>query len=371
MFADWFRRTFVKRLLAEIRMSKNEDRALQVAPISNIPFVRVDLGHVSNPVPLICQSEEFNATKDFFADSPSASRSLLTPVAQALLYTVIRNLRPDHVVEIGTYKAGTSEGLARALQANGNGMLHTVSPFDAERVAAIMPRWPTELKQRVRYHQMDSMAFFMQLDNENIRPDVVLIDGHHDYEFANFDVQASARRLTPGGFLFVDNVSQAGPYFASRDFMGQNPDWIDCAVRNPSPSGKEAAFDRDRTTISMTDFFVLRSPPYFTVGRRPMTFGEISWSADPVNGVKLTFYRPPTAGTLDVQCVLRGLRESRSPVELIGGTRAQLDDRSAEVHIPLLEPLATDGNYDIYKAEVWLAWSGDTPLALRALPLPY
>jgi predicted O-methyltransferase YrrM len=352
-------------------MAKNEDRALGVAPISDTPFARVDLARESNPVPLIFQSADFATTRDFFATSPSATRSLLTDTAQALLYTVIRNLQPDHVVEIGTYKAGTSESLARALHANGKGMLHTVGPFDAERVDAIMPRWPVELKQHTRYHQMDSMAFFMQLDNENIRPDLVLIDGNHDYEFANFDLQASARRLTPGGFLFVDNVSQAGPYFASRDFMFDNPDWIDCALKNLPTRGSEPAFDLTRATIPMTDFFVLRSPPYFAVGRRPRTFGLMPWSADPMNGIKIAFYRPPTAGTLDVQCVLRGFRETRSPVELIGGTRAQFDDRSAEVHIPLLEPLATDGNYDIYKAEVWLAWSGDTPLALRALPLPY
>ena len=84
---------------------------------------------VANPVPAIVRGTEFEATKRFFAAGPSSTRSLLTSTAQALLYTVIRNLRPNNVVEIGTYKGGTSETLCRALQANGFGTLHTVSPL--------------------------------------------------------------------------------------------------------------------------------------------------------------------------------------------------------------------------------------------------
>ena len=106
----------------------------------------------------------------YFADSPSATRALLTPKAQALLFAIIRNLRPEHVVEIGTYKGGTAEGMARAVQANGHGMVHTVSPFDVERFEPIAARWPAELRLHMRYHPIDSMAFFMVTDHERIRP---------------------------------------------------------------------------------------------------------------------------------------------------------------------------------------------------------
>jgi hypothetical protein len=106
-----------------------------VAPLSEIPFAPIDLGTVENPIPQIVRAPEFAETERYFREAPSATRSLLNETSQALLYTVIRNQRPEHVVEIGTYKGGTSETLCRALQANGRGTLHTLSPFDAELFA--------------------------------------------------------------------------------------------------------------------------------------------------------------------------------------------------------------------------------------------
>ena len=129
--------------------------SVEFAPIVDVPFVAVDLAEVANPVPAIVRGTEFEATKRFFAAGPSSTRSLLTSTAQALLYTVIRNLRPNNVVEIGTYKGGTSETLCRALQANGFGTLHTVSPYDVERFGAHYSYWPKELRKHVRYHSVE------------------------------------------------------------------------------------------------------------------------------------------------------------------------------------------------------------------------
>ena len=217
--------------------------AIAVAPLNDIPFARINLGAIENPTPLIARSPEFAETKRYFRDAPSAARSLLNESSQALLYTVIRNLQPDHVVEIGTYKGGTSETLCRALHANGHGTLHTLSPFDAELFAANSQWWPEELQRVVQYYPMTSMEFFIVSDTMKLAFDLVLVDGNHDYEFANFDIQSAARRLTPGGFIFIDNVSQAGPFLAATEFLAAHPDWIDCGVR-PLNTAREHAFDR-------------------------------------------------------------------------------------------------------------------------------
>jgi predicted O-methyltransferase YrrM len=350
-------------------MIQLDSRAPEVASVVDIPFPKIDFARVANPIPFICESTEFLLVKEFFATSPSATRSLLSDAAQALLYCVIRNARPDHMVEIGTYRAGTTEGLARALHANGTGILHTVSPFDAERVNAIMPYWPEELRRHVRYHQMDSMAFFMQIDVEHIRPDGVLIDGHHDYEFASFDLQASARRLKAGGFLFIDNVSQAGPYFACRDFVTSHPDWIDCGIEERPPSDIKA-FDDNRSKIPMTDLCVLRSPPFYVVGSRPVTFGEMYWSDKAVSGLRLSLQGRKDAGTLRVQCVLRAFSETRI-VELVTEATAPINHVTGQIDIPFQKPLMIDGEFDHYKIEPWLTWLGPISLALSALPVPY
>jgi predicted O-methyltransferase YrrM len=346
-----------------------EDASLVVMPIMDIgcPILNLDCG--TNPVRAIMQAPEFAETKRFFAESPSARRSLLTDVSQALLYSVIRNLRPEHVVEIGTYKAGTAEGLARAVLANGLGTVHTVSPFDAERFAAISANWPPELQLAVRYHRVDSMAFFMEADQERIRPGVVFIDGNHDYEFASFDIQATARRLLPGGFIFVDNVSQAGPYFATKDFLAHHPDWIDCGETSPDPD-ETKAFLPGRSNIPLTDFFVLRAPLLRTIGKRPQTFGMVQWSNADVHGLKLSLARPSRAGRLHLQCVLRAFSETRI-AEVVGEGHRTIGQDEREIDIALSNPIGTDGAYDSYTLEPWLTWLGDAPLSLDVLPVPY
>jgi predicted O-methyltransferase YrrM len=346
-----------------------DDGSLAVVPIEDIACPTIDLHRGGDPVRAILQAPEFAETKRFFAEGPSSMRSLLSDTAQALLYAVIRNLRPEHVVEIGTYKAGTSEGLARAVHANGLGIVHTVSPFDADHFAAISVRWPPELQHAVRYHCVDSMAFFMEVDKKGIRPGVVLIDGHHDYEFASFDIQATARRLLPGGFIFIDNVSQAGPYFAARDFLARHPDWVDCGEASAAPD-ETKAFVPARSSIPYTDLIVLRAPSLRTVGKRPQTFGDMPWTSAHVHGLKLSLANPSQAGTLHVQCVLRGFSETRV-IEVVGDGSRTISAGEKEIDIALSNPIGTDGPYDRYSLEPWLAWLGDAPLSLDAVPLPY
>jgi predicted O-methyltransferase YrrM len=47
---------------------------------------------------------------------------------------------------------------------------------------------------------------------------LVLVDGSHEYEFASFDIDAAPKRLERGGFIVIDNVSQAGPYCRDKGF---------------------------------------------------------------------------------------------------------------------------------------------------------
>jgi predicted O-methyltransferase YrrM len=345
------------------------DRSLEIGPITDIPWPLIALAECANPIPALAASPALGECERFFAKCPSATRSLLTPKAQALLFATIRNLRPDHVVEIGTYKGGTTEGLARAVQANGHGMVHTVSPFDVERFEPIAARWPVELRQRMRYHPIDSMAFFMVTDHERIRPGVVLIDGNHDYEFASFDIQAAARRLQPGGFIFIDNVSQAGPYFATRDFLLQHPDWTACDETPTLPSVTRA-FDGSRTTIPQTDFAVIRAPAHYSVGNRPKSFGEIPWTDVPVRGLRLSFARPPESGTLHIQCVLRGFSETLLS-EVVGEGESVIASVASDAEIALTAPIRMTGRFDSYVVEPWLVWPNGRSLALNVPPMPF
>ena len=291
-------------------MQESADAAVLFGPIADVPCPRVDLHALPDPVPAILGAPEFAKTTRYFAQSPGGRRSLLTDRSQALLYTLIRNMRPAHVVEIGTYRGGTAESLSRALHANDYGTLHTVSPFDAERFGPIFAQWPEELRRRTRYHPVDSMMFFMQIDQERIRPDLVLVDGHHDYEFANFDIEASARRLTPGGFILIDNVSQAGPYRAAEDFLASHPGWRDCGVTF-APPDKTKAFDVDRSRIPGADFYVLRAPFAYLIGEAPQTFGLLPWGEGQVRGSRSPDRAAPAPCMSNASCVRSPRRGSR------------------------------------------------------------
>src|SRR6201999_2311077 len=83
-------------------------KGLDVKPVADIPFPTLDLAACNDPIAAITAAPEFDAATAFFADNPVATRSLIPPQAQALLYGLIRNQRPDHVFEIGSYKAGTT-----------------------------------------------------------------------------------------------------------------------------------------------------------------------------------------------------------------------------------------------------------------------
>ena len=155
-----------------------------------------------------------------------SAQSLLSPQARALLYQVVRLSRPAEVVEIGAFRGGTTEALARALAAEGRGTVHAVEPFTAGEVRrARRPLAASAAGLCCGIDPTNSMAFFMRMRR---RPGLYLIDGNHDYEYAAFDIAAAARHLAPGGFIFIDNVSQAGPFEAAREFLSREPNFFEC-----------------------------------------------------------------------------------------------------------------------------------------------
>ncbi len=347
----------------------NQESPISILPVTDIPFPRVDFDAIVNPLPAIMAAPEFDETTKFFMSSPAASRSLLPGTAQALLYSVIRNIRPQHVVEIGTYWGGTTEALSRALHANGQGTVHTVSPFDAPHFVPSLKQWPHELQQRVRFHPLDSMAFFMEIDKEKIRPDLILIDGDHRFEFANFDLQASAERLLPGGFIFIDNVGQVGPYRAVSEFSKIHPEWHNCVVGN-FPTDETKAYDGNRTKIPGTEFIVLRAPRNHFIGKFPKTFGETAWKDGNLDGIRLSLSDLNETGKLHIQCILRGFGRSHIK-EVFASVTVTIDGSTREVEAKLDQPIRLQGDFYLYHVEPWFIWTGNAPLSLTTIPAPF
>jgi predicted O-methyltransferase YrrM len=343
-------------------------KGLDVKPVSDVAFPKVDLATAKDPVAQIMAAPEFAATKTYFYDNPVAARSLISSQSQALLYSLIRNLRPDHVYEIGTYKAGTTEAICRALYANGKGVAHAVDPFRGEYIAAVLKLWPPELFGHVRLHAKDSMAFFGDMERQHIHPALVFVDGNHDYEFAAFDIACGARTIAPGGYIVVDNVAQPGPFFAARDFLAANPDW--CELGSAATGyDRDKAFDRSRSTILETDFMVLRAPVTHSVGERPFTPGRTRWHSPKVVGLRLKFAPPAEPGRLTAQVVLRGF--GMVPAETTAEATVQVEAGAKELSVTLAPPAQVEGQFVYFTVEPWLIWHGTQPLQLLAAPEPF
>lgn len=259
------------RVLKLYRYVRGAPMLVRVAPLETLPYPEVDVAG-SDPIGDILGSPEFRQTSAL-VERMSQSRALVSADAQSLLYCLVRNLVPDAVLEIGTYKAATTEVIARALELNNHGVIHTVDPFHVLRIRSILACWPSTLRKRVRYHACDSMSFFWDARKMMPRPGLVFIDGNHQYEFALFDLQAAASLVVPGGYVVLDNVSQLGPFQAVLSFLDAHRSW---ALRVPlSDDGRTSdVFDPERTTVPGTDLAILRAPAGWTITSTPSRVGD-------------------------------------------------------------------------------------------------
>jgi predicted O-methyltransferase YrrM len=322
----------------------------------------IDLS-IPDPIPAILASPEYRKTVQAFADSPSIKGALVSPDSQALLYSLIRLLRPQIAIEIGTYLASTTEAMAHAIAENHSGKLYTVDPYRMEKTPKIVAGWPKVLQKVTYFHLTDSMTFFAWMQREGIRPDLVFVDGNHDFEFALFDIQCAARLMNPGGFIVIDNIAQPGPFFAARDFMARasGGGWRECGSSLSRFSPMEP-FDRNRTTIHNTDFCVLRAPGSISIGDRPITFGDLPWTAEKtVLRLKLT---DDFTGKLHAQFIIRVFENP--PREIIESTSVNLAQvKHVDVRVPF--PVSQDKNTR-KTVEPWLSWEGEGDLRLKEFP---
>lgn len=320
---------------------------------------------VDDPIAAIRAFPDFPEFSAFFNVPNADEPALVSAHTQGLLYALVRHLRPEHVVEIGSYRLSTSRVICRALHANGRGMLHTVDPNGRNEIMALLRRWPKPLRDRLCYYPVSSMEFFAFAPTLKLKSELVFVDGNHDYEYALFDILSAERLVTPGGFVAIDNISQGGPLYAARDFMCERPGWRECGGSLKAPSlGK--AFDRDRSTIPGTDLCVLRAPTRYFVGPRLETSGAQWIDKDRIGGIELAIARR-ASGTLHAQYVVRVVKPQTSETttevsvefrDAIGPTRIELPWRFAPDEMPLMR-----------SAELWLGWSGEKDLELSEHPV--
>jgi predicted O-methyltransferase YrrM len=331
----------------------------------------VTLGSITE----LMNSPTYDDLCTYFQNYPR--RSLMGDKSRAMLFGLIRMLRPNMVAEIGTYYAGGAEVMARALWENGEGFLLTTDPFGAERCPAIIANWPTELRSLIQFHPLSSMDFFAKLHRERLELDFVLVDGDHDYEAALFDLQMAARLLRPGGIVVMNDSVQTGPFQAARTFLASHPTWQELGTAIDSYD-ESNPFAGGRASQAGTGFVVLRAPDHWSIGAIPRSWGQTTIGAPFVDGLSLDAPAQVTSGALHYQAILRFFGDG-APQELkrVGSIPVRLDGTARTLAHKLNgalkfdEPRSGSGAYCTFEIELcWRADPGSPPLALAAIPAP-
>ena len=344
--------TYFQRMLSLFRQKSD------VRPLESV---------TSQPVPSTLEelpdSAFYAEAVAYFTDYPA--RSLMSDHSRATLYSIIKVRRPTYIAEIGTFRAGTTEVMARACWENNWGGIDTTDPFGAERCPQIIASWPKDLRKYVRYHPLSAMELFANLDQRRISLDLTLVDGNHDYEHALFDLQMAARRTRPSGMVVMDNAEQSGPFHAARTFLAANPAWSELgrAVADHDPDNP---FDPARSSVPNTSFIILQGPSFIPVGAGPHSWGQVQVWQTAVAGLALELARP-ASGALHYQVILRAFSKTGQPVEgkAIGVAPIEADGK---ISVPFEDVLVVPER-ETYTVEIDLSWQGAEPLALAAPPV--
>jgi predicted O-methyltransferase YrrM len=319
-----------------------------------------------------CSSEAYERTVAFYGNYPQ--QSLISDESRALLHHLVMTRRPERVLEIGTFVAGTTEVFARALWEAGQGHIDTIDPFGAERCPPIIAAFPNELRDRITFSAVNSATHFDHALSHNRSYDLVFIDGNHELEYALFDIMCTARLISPRGLVVLDNVDQPGPRLATKLFLEQFPEWNDVTgvVTEVDP---DAPFAAPIPSFPNTNFYLLEAPPHYVVRDKPRSFGSLDVDRAEVDGIELEL-AAPARGNLHIHVYARtfGLPE---PEELQSRRTIALDypetPADGPVRVPLHKALRTAFPQPglLRRVEILLAFTGGSQLALRSPPWPY
>jgi predicted O-methyltransferase YrrM len=356
------------------------DTADEVRPLAPVTrnSISAGLSITAEALNAFRATETYSDLLTYFANYPP--RSLMSDESRATLYSLIHMLRPKVVVEIGTFFAGTTEVMARALWENGEGVIHTTDPHGGERCHAIISSWPSELRTITHFHPLNSMGLFGEFDRRQISLDLVLVDGHHDYEYALFDLQMAARRLRPGGIIVMDNSSQTGPFYASKTFLAAHPAWQEIGNAIATYC-RFRPFDGGRTSLPGTSFIVLQAPKQLAIDATPQSSGQKFTNLSVVKAVSIDLPAQVASGILYCQVFLRTFADNNKDVrelQSLGNIRLDLRGEPMSFPLKLTTPLRTvvQLKYDevTLTYEIDLSWQADDrnapPLFLSSQPTP-
>ena len=137
---------------------------------------------------------------------------LINPNYGPVLYAMVRNLRPDVVVETGVASGISSTFFLEAMERNGKGRLYSIdlpSPNAHLIPAERETRWlvPERLKGRWELILGDARQELPALLTSLGEVDCFLHDSDHSFEHMTWEFTLAYPRIRPDGILLSDDIT--------------------------------------------------------------------------------------------------------------------------------------------------------------------
>jgi predicted O-methyltransferase YrrM len=289
-------------------------------------------------------------------------RSLLTASARAYLYFLVRAMDCRNVLEVGTYLAGTTELLARAITENGPGRIVTLDPATAsDQVIKAIASWPTAMREATSFKAISSGDFFyLGSLHDRGEFDLILVDGNHVYDYALFDLTLSAQRISPSGVLVVDNAEVPGVFYALRTFLAANQSWRLLGASEPgfTLDDPERIITTGRGAPLYTAF--LLAPSGVDIGDQFREFSFMDVRARRLDGIELQFGAADYAGELQIHVKLTSSfgRADIPPFWSVTNKSLQISRGDLVLVVPLSMEAPQNPSVVFQHVDVGLLWSG-------------
>jgi Methyltransferase domain len=156
----------------------------------------------------------YSAYRDHHLPPPSAFDYPGPKAKEALLFLLVRALRPDLVIETGVDQGVSSCFILEALRQNGGGRLSSVDIGGVTKSGNPVG-WlvPNDLRGRWTLTLQPAEIALPQIEGV---PDLFLHDSLHTFEHMMLEFEWAATRLRPGGILASDDI---GMNDAFRQFL--------------------------------------------------------------------------------------------------------------------------------------------------------
>ena len=192
--------------------------------VKQIPFPSVRVENNRIELSGMIADRQFQRCVEYFASEMTGEQLPTFAEEQAFLFSLIRNIRPEHIFEIGWNRGIVTEVMCRALQANGRGLLHVPGDDVPDSAFPAFDRWPKELQRLIRVHSVDEIGFLETLKTQAIMADLIVLNGSREYELPVVLETASAA-IRPNGLITIINPQSAEVDNAIRNFLSRHPRW--------------------------------------------------------------------------------------------------------------------------------------------------